>query len=214
MAYSLGVAVGTVKSRLTRARQALRLELREARAREGAHVRGDEKAAASRFTTKAAGRRADRRGRPSRMVQRMRGGRSPKCGSCGRRSEAPRAMPRSPPKRATAAGGHRQPRPRGAHGRRCGVRVHAMLDDMHLVYAGAGAAVRRAVLRRSARPRCSRSGRGRCQDRIGTRCRSSGRVLGAGGAQRRFSPGWSIPGGRQRIPVFMIRAVITREGTR
>ncbi len=29
--YSLGVAVGTVKSRLTRARQALRLELREAR---------------------------------------------------------------------------------------------------------------------------------------------------------------------------------------
>jgi RNA polymerase sigma-70 factor (ECF subfamily) len=33
IAYSLGVAVGTVKSRLTRARQALRLELREARAR-------------------------------------------------------------------------------------------------------------------------------------------------------------------------------------
>jgi RNA polymerase sigma-70 factor (ECF subfamily) len=31
IAYSLGVAVGTVKSRLTRARQALRLELREAR---------------------------------------------------------------------------------------------------------------------------------------------------------------------------------------
>jgi RNA polymerase sigma-70 factor (ECF subfamily) len=29
IAYSLGVAVGTVKSRLTRARQALRLELRE-----------------------------------------------------------------------------------------------------------------------------------------------------------------------------------------
>ena len=33
IAYSLGVAVGTVKSRLTRARQTLRLELREARAR-------------------------------------------------------------------------------------------------------------------------------------------------------------------------------------
>jgi RNA polymerase sigma-70 factor (ECF subfamily) len=32
IAYSLGVAVGTVKSRLTRARQALRSELREARA--------------------------------------------------------------------------------------------------------------------------------------------------------------------------------------
>jgi RNA polymerase sigma-70 factor, ECF subfamily len=32
IAYSLGVAVGTVKSRLTRARQALRMELREARA--------------------------------------------------------------------------------------------------------------------------------------------------------------------------------------
>ena len=32
IAFSLGVAVGTVKSRLTRARQALRLELREARA--------------------------------------------------------------------------------------------------------------------------------------------------------------------------------------
>jgi RNA polymerase sigma-70 factor, ECF subfamily len=32
IAYSLGVAVGTVKSRLTRARQALRWELREARA--------------------------------------------------------------------------------------------------------------------------------------------------------------------------------------
>lgn len=32
IAYSLGVAVGTVKSRLTRARQTLRLELREARA--------------------------------------------------------------------------------------------------------------------------------------------------------------------------------------
>jgi RNA polymerase sigma-70 factor (ECF subfamily) len=31
IAYSLGVAVGTVKSRLTRARQALRLELREER---------------------------------------------------------------------------------------------------------------------------------------------------------------------------------------
>ena len=31
IAYSLGVAVGTVKSRLTRARQALRLELRETR---------------------------------------------------------------------------------------------------------------------------------------------------------------------------------------
>ncbi len=31
IAFSLGVAVGTVKSRLTRARQALRLELREAR---------------------------------------------------------------------------------------------------------------------------------------------------------------------------------------
>jgi len=31
IAYSLGVAVGTVKSRLTRARQALRLDLREAR---------------------------------------------------------------------------------------------------------------------------------------------------------------------------------------
>lgn len=31
IAYSLGVAVGTVKSRLTRARQVLRLELREAR---------------------------------------------------------------------------------------------------------------------------------------------------------------------------------------
>jgi len=31
IAYSLGIAVGTVKSRLTRARQALRLELREAR---------------------------------------------------------------------------------------------------------------------------------------------------------------------------------------
>ncbi len=31
IAYSLGVAVGTVKSRLTRARQALRLELRDAR---------------------------------------------------------------------------------------------------------------------------------------------------------------------------------------
>jgi RNA polymerase sigma-70 factor, ECF subfamily len=31
IAYSLGVAVGTVKSRLTRARQALRVELREAR---------------------------------------------------------------------------------------------------------------------------------------------------------------------------------------
>ena len=31
ISYSLGVAVGTVKSRLTRARQALRLELREAR---------------------------------------------------------------------------------------------------------------------------------------------------------------------------------------
>jgi RNA polymerase sigma-70 factor (ECF subfamily) len=33
IAYSLGVAVGTVKSRLTRARQTLRLQLREARAR-------------------------------------------------------------------------------------------------------------------------------------------------------------------------------------
>ena len=33
IAYSLGVAVGTVKSRLTRARQTLRLELRDARAR-------------------------------------------------------------------------------------------------------------------------------------------------------------------------------------
>ena len=33
IAYSLGVAVGTVKSRLTRARHALRQELREARAR-------------------------------------------------------------------------------------------------------------------------------------------------------------------------------------
>jgi len=33
IAFSLGVAVGTVKSRLTRARQTLRLELREARAR-------------------------------------------------------------------------------------------------------------------------------------------------------------------------------------
>ena len=32
IAFSLGLAVGTVKSRLTRARQALRLELREARA--------------------------------------------------------------------------------------------------------------------------------------------------------------------------------------
>jgi RNA polymerase sigma-70 factor (ECF subfamily) len=32
IAFSLGVAVGTVKSRLTRARQALRMELREARA--------------------------------------------------------------------------------------------------------------------------------------------------------------------------------------
>lgn len=32
IAYSLGVAVGTVKSRLTRARQTLRLELREERA--------------------------------------------------------------------------------------------------------------------------------------------------------------------------------------
>jgi RNA polymerase sigma-70 factor (ECF subfamily) len=32
IAFSLGVAVGTVKSRLTRARQALRLELREVRA--------------------------------------------------------------------------------------------------------------------------------------------------------------------------------------
>jgi RNA polymerase sigma-70 factor, ECF subfamily len=31
IAYSLGIAIGTVKSRLTRARQALRLELREAR---------------------------------------------------------------------------------------------------------------------------------------------------------------------------------------
>src|SRR5205823_6476614 len=31
IAYSLGVAIGTVKSRLTRARHALRLELREAR---------------------------------------------------------------------------------------------------------------------------------------------------------------------------------------
>jgi RNA polymerase sigma-70 factor (ECF subfamily) len=31
IAFSLGVAIGTVKSRLTRARQALRLELREAR---------------------------------------------------------------------------------------------------------------------------------------------------------------------------------------
>jgi RNA polymerase sigma-70 factor (ECF subfamily) len=33
IAYSLGVAVGTVKSRLTRARQTLRVELREARTR-------------------------------------------------------------------------------------------------------------------------------------------------------------------------------------
>lgn len=33
IAYSLGVAVGTVKSRLTRARQMLRIELREARTR-------------------------------------------------------------------------------------------------------------------------------------------------------------------------------------
>jgi RNA polymerase sigma-70 factor (ECF subfamily) len=33
IAYSLGVAVGTVKSRLTRARQALRVQLREERAR-------------------------------------------------------------------------------------------------------------------------------------------------------------------------------------
>ena len=33
IAYSLGVAVGTVKSRLTRARQTLRIELREARTR-------------------------------------------------------------------------------------------------------------------------------------------------------------------------------------
>jgi RNA polymerase sigma-70 factor (ECF subfamily) len=32
IAYSLGVAVGTVKSRLTRARHALRQELREAKA--------------------------------------------------------------------------------------------------------------------------------------------------------------------------------------
>jgi len=31
IAFSLGVAIGTVKSRLTRARQALRLELREER---------------------------------------------------------------------------------------------------------------------------------------------------------------------------------------
>src|SRR5262249_57894825 len=31
IAFSLGVAIGTVKSRLTRARQALRAELREAR---------------------------------------------------------------------------------------------------------------------------------------------------------------------------------------
>ena len=31
IAFSLGVAIGTVKSRLTRARQALRLELREAK---------------------------------------------------------------------------------------------------------------------------------------------------------------------------------------
>ena len=33
IAFSLGVAIGTVKSRLTRARQTLRLELREARVR-------------------------------------------------------------------------------------------------------------------------------------------------------------------------------------
>jgi len=32
IAFSLGVAIGTVKSRLTRARHALRLELREDRA--------------------------------------------------------------------------------------------------------------------------------------------------------------------------------------
>ena len=40
IAYSLGVAIGTVKSRLTRARQALRLELRRRGPHEAAHLRG------------------------------------------------------------------------------------------------------------------------------------------------------------------------------
>jgi RNA polymerase sigma-70 factor (ECF subfamily) len=53
IAFSLGVAVGTVKSRLTRARQALRVELREAHARWPRSPAPKSRICCSRITTRS-----------------------------------------------------------------------------------------------------------------------------------------------------------------
>src|SRR4051794_5753833 len=84
IAFSLGVAVGTVKSRLTRARQALRLELREARAYEDVELRIHPPAAAGVSRRRAGHRRPDRGERACRVVPglRRRASRASRC-RCG-----------------------------------------------------------------------------------------------------------------------------------
>ena len=147
IAYSLGVAVGTVKSRLTRARQALRLELREERTHEGPHLRGDAPAAAGVSRRGAAGRRSDRGQRAPRMVRRLRGGvrRAARLRrGAARGCAGPRWRCRATRKRALQAAV--VSRVKAERTSRWSAQAREMFEDMHLVYAGLGAAVAAVVL--------------------------------------------------------------------
>ncbi len=134
---------GTVKSRLTRARQTLRLELRKRGLHEGPHLRGDPPAAPGVHDEElpvsdqiAVGAHLEW---CDGVRDHVRGAAAAARGSCG--PAAQRADASSRPRRAASfPGDRRQPRPRRARTRRSRSRFRAMFDDMHLVYAGVGAA--------------------------------------------------------------------------
>ncbi len=144
IAFSLGVAVGTVKSRLTRARQALRLELHEARTRmKTLSCAADASPAARVPRPRAAGQRPDRGRRASRVVCASAPNQSPSCGS-SRAALRATAPGRSTLSREEVRRVHRLRSSAACaaeHASSFLVRVREMFDDMHLVYAGVGAAV-------------------------------------------------------------------------
>ena len=105
IAFSLGVAVGTVKSRLTRARQALRLELREDEdAMKPLTCAAARRAAAGVSRRRAAGRRSDCGRRAPGRLRRLRGGARPTSTALGsllcaqRRRAARRCRATKPPR--------------------------------------------------------------------------------------------------------------------
>ena len=148
IAFSLGLAVGTVKSRLTRARQALRAgTARSEDACETPDLHGDAAPAArvSDGELPVADQIAVERTSTGAM-------RAPRCSriSAPRRGAADIAPDRIPcrTKKLTALAARSSAAGRRSRTRRSFARAQRMFDDMHLVYAGVGADGRHGRLRR------------------------------------------------------------------